>query len=235
MPERIDVQLFKLRRRMIKMCSLVDDQVESALKAVTTEDNELAEKVIRLDLKVDTYDLKISKACQKIFALNHPLAADLRFLMSALTINNNLERIGDIAVNLCENFLLKGRKPSFFERIKFLDMARIVREMIQNSIDSFIRLDLSLAKKVIVADKALDRINVENHRLIIDIMKEDRDSIDEAVAYMVMCRQLERIGDHATNIAEDVYFIVEARTVRHNYSEFFEGDSSNGPGSTEEG
>ena len=86
MPERIDVQLFKLRRRMIKMCSLVDEQVESALKAVTTEDHELAEKVISLDLKVDSYDLKISKACQKIFALNHPLAADLRFLMSALTI-----------------------------------------------------------------------------------------------------------------------------------------------------
>ncbi len=229
MPSRIDVQLLKLRRRMIKMCSLVDEQVESALKAVTSEDHELAKKVISLDLKVDSYDLKISRACQKIFALNHPLAVDLRFLMSALTINNNLERIGDIAVNLCENFLLKGKKPLFFDRIKFLDMAQIVREMIQNSIDSFIRMDTTLAKKVIIADKTLDKINVENHKLIIDIMKEESESIDEGVAYMVMCRQLERIGDHATNIAEDVYFIAEARTVRHNYCEFFEGNPDNSP------
>ncbi|GAB1349868.1 hypothetical protein MASR1M107_20820 [Ignavibacteriales bacterium] len=108
-------------------------------------------------------------------------------------------------------------------------MAQIVREMIQNSIDSFIRMDTTLAKKVIIADKTLDKINVENHKLIIDIMKEERETIDEGVAYMVMCRQLERIGDHATNIAEDVYFIAEARTVRHNYCEFFEGNPDNSP------
>jgi phosphate transport system protein len=203
------------------MCSLVDEQYESALRVIYNEDIELAHRVIELDHKVDRYDLKIADSCQKIFALNKPVSSDLRLLMSAPMINNNLERIGDIAVNLCENFLLKKKKPEFFDRIKFIDMAHIVQEMLRNSIDSFIRMDVGLAKTVIVADKILDKLNVENHNLIVELMKEDKENIQDAVAYLVMCRQLERIGDHATNIAEDVFFIVSGRTVRHKYGEFF--------------
>ncbi len=219
MRHRIDEQLLKLRRRMIKMCSLVDEQVESAFRAIQNDDPELAARVILLDEKVDLYDLKISRSCQKILAINQPVAVDLRMIMSSISINNNLERIGDIAVNLCENFRLKNRKPLFFDRIKFVDMAHIVREMLRNSIDSFIRLDSTLAVQVLGTDRLLDRLNVENHRIMIDIMKEERDNIEEAVAYLVMCRQLERIGDHATNIVEDVLFIVHGKTVKHNYNE----------------
>ncbi|GJQ32927.1 MAG: phosphate transport system regulatory protein PhoU [Ignavibacteriaceae bacterium] len=219
MRHRIDEQLLKLRRRMIKMCSLVDEQVESAFRAIQDEDPDLAARVIELDEKVDLYDLKISRSCQKILAINQPVAIDLRMIMSSISINNNLERIGDIAVNLCENFRLNNHKPHFFERIKFIDMAQIVREMLRNSIDSFIRLDTNLAIQVLGTDRLLDRLNVENHRIMIDLMKEDPANIEEAVAYLVMCRQLERIGDHATNIAEDVLFIVQGETVKHNYND----------------
>lgn len=213
-------QLNKLKTRLIKMCSIVDEQVELGIDAVLSDDKSKARFVIERDSKVDKYDIKIDRICQKIFALNQPVAMDLRLIMSALTINSNLERIGDIAVNICENYLIKGKKPHFFDRTRFSQMAEITREMIKNAIDSFIESNASMAKRVIEKDEILDKINIENHKIMIDIMKENQENIEEAVAYLVMCRQLERLGDHATNIAEDVFFIVEAQTIKHNYEKY---------------
>lgn len=230
MERHFDQQLDKLKTRVIKMCSLVDEQVEMALRAVETENSELAEQVIARDKKVDKYDLKIEKICQKIFALNQPVASDLRLIMSSLTINSNLERISDIAVNICENFLLHKRKPVFYDRIKFSAMSVVVKEMIKNAIDSFIGQNAKLAEEVIKSDDELDRLNRENHKVMIDIMKEDKENVEMGVAYLVMARQLERMGDHATNIAEDVYFIVEAQIIKHNYEKFIfnETEEENG-------
>jgi phosphate transport system protein len=203
------------------MSSLIDEQLQLAFEAINAENCELAQDVIRLDEKVDLWDLKIDKACLKIFALYQPVAIDLRLLISALTINRNLERIGDIIVNLCENFLLSGKKPVFYDSIKFAEMANIVSEMLRTAIDSFIQMDATLAEEVIKSDRILDKLNVENHTLIIRIMKEEGIYIEEAVSYLVMCRLLERIGDHTTNIAEDIFFIVEGKTIKHNYEKFF--------------
>ena len=214
-------QLEKLKTRLIKMCSLVDEQLELALKAVDEEKPELALLVIERDNKVDKYDLKVDRICQRIVALNQPVAMDLRMIMSSLTINNNLERVGDIAANIAENFLLIKKKPSFFERIKFASMAQITTGMLKNAIDAFINGDPKTAEKVIQSEELLDKLNVENHKISIEIMKEDKDNIEAAVAFLVICRQLERIGDHATNIAEDVFFIVQAQNIRHNYEKFF--------------
>ncbi len=221
MERHFDQQLDKLKTRVIKMCSLVDEQVDMAIRAVEKEDVALAQQVIERDKKVDKYDLKIEKICQKIFALNQPVASDLRLIMSSLTINNNLERIGDIAVNICENFLLHKRKPSFYDRTKFSAMTIVVKEMIKSAIDSFIGQNAKLAEEVIKNDDELDRLNRENHSIMINIMKEDKENIEIGVAFLVMSRQLERMGDHATNIAEDVYFIVEAQLIKHNYEKFF--------------
>ncbi|HPI37491.1 MAG TPA: phosphate signaling complex protein PhoU [Ignavibacteriaceae bacterium] len=214
-------QLEKLKTRLIKMCSLVDEQLELALKAVNEENPELALLVIERDNKVDKYDLKVDRICQRIVALNQPVAMDLRMIMSSLTINNNLERVGDIAANIAENFLLIKKKPSFFERIKFASMAQITTGMLKNAIDAFINGDPKTAEKVIQSEELLDKLNVENHKISIEIMKENKDNIEAAVAFLVICRQLERIGDHATNIAEDVFFIVQAQNIRHNYEKFF--------------
>lgn len=214
-------QLEKLKTRLIKMCSLVDEQLELALKAVNEENPELALLVIERDNKVDKYDLKVDRICQRIVALNQPVAMDLRMIMSSLTINNNLERVGDIAANIAENFLLIKKKPAFFERIKFASMAQITTGMLKNAIDAFINGDPKTAEKVIQSEELLDKLNVENHKISIEIMKENKDNIEAAVAFLVICRQLERIGDHATNIAEDVFFIVQAQNIRHNYEKFF--------------
>jgi len=224
MERQFEIQMEKLKNRILKMCSLVDEQFDSAIKSIENENVDLAMQVIEKDNKVDKYDVKIDKACQKLLALRQPVATDLRFIMSAMTINSNLERIGDIAVNISENFLLHKKKPSFLSRSNFTPMANLVREMIRNSIDSFINNDPKLAQKVIEADDVLDKYNIDNHQILINIMKENKDDIEAAVTLLVICRQLERLGDHATNIAEDVYFIVEAQMIKHKYVKYLFGE-----------
>ena len=231
--EQFELQMDKLKNRILKMCSLVDEQFETAIKAIEEENIELAQQVIEKDDKVDKYDVKIDKACQKLLALRQPVATDLRFIMSAMTINSNLERIGDIAVNIAENFILMKKKPSFISKSNFTPMANLVREMIRNSIDSFINNDRKLAQKVIESDDMLDKYNVDNHQILINIMKENKDDIEAAVALLVICRQLERLGDHATNIAEDVYFIVEAQMIKHKYVKYIFGELEEDEDNTE--
>ena len=220
MERQFDQQLEKLKTKVLKMCSLVDEQVDLAIRAIDEENPSLSDIVLEKEKKVDKYDLKIDKICQKIFALNQPVAMDLRLIMSALTINTNLERMGDIAVNIVENSKLIGKKPEWISKTNFTEMSKIVREMIRNSIDSFIQDDAQLSKKVIETDKILDKLNKENHDMLIEIMKKNSNDIQAAVALLVISRQLERLGDHATNIAEDVYFIVEARMVKHKYEKY---------------
>jgi phosphate transport system protein len=224
MERQLDQQMDKLRTRIIKMCSLVDEQIELAVRTIEEENEELANLIIDREKRVDKYDLKIDKACQKIFALNHPVAMDLRLLMSSLTINSNLEKIGDGAMALAQIYLTVGKKPPFYNRIKFREMAAVMKGMIQNAIDSFIEMDAKLAAKVIETDKQLDILNTENDKLLVDIMKEDREQIDAAVAYLLMAQQIERLGDLATNIAEDIYFVVEAQIIKHNYEKYIFGD-----------
>jgi phosphate transport system protein len=224
MERLFDIQIEKLKTRLIKMCSLVDEQVEFAIRSIEEENIELAQLVVDRDKKVDKFDVKIEKICQKIFALNQPVAMDLRLIMSSLTINNNLERIGDIAVNIAENFLLFGKKPAFFNKTKFSEMAKIAKEMVKDAIDAFIENNAKLAQKVIKTDDLLDELNRENHKILIDIMKEKTANIEQAVGLLVTSRQMERMGDHATNIAEDVYFIVEAQLIKHKYEKYLMSD-----------
>ena len=225
MERQFDIQIEKLKKKILKMCSLVDEQVEFSIKAIDENDHELAKLVIERDVKVDKYDVKIEKICQKIFALNQPVAMDLRLIMSAITINTNLERIGDIAVNIAENFLILKSKPDFISRTKYSEMAKLVKEMIRNAIDSFIQNDPKLAQKVIQTDPIIDSYNIENHQILIELMKEDPGNIEPAVALLVISRQLERLGDHATNVAEDVFFIVEAQMIKHKYEKFIMEDN----------
>ena len=220
----IDEHIEKLKTRVIKMCSLVDEQVESAIKSVEEENLELAQQVIEKDNKVDKYDNKIDKICQKIFALTQPVAMDLRLIMSSLTINNNLERIGDIAVNIAEYIKMIEKKPAFFKQIKLEEMFILTKQMLKDSIDAYIAGDEKLAKTVIESDDRLDQLNFDNHKILVEIMKQNPDNIEPGIALLVMSRQLERLGDHCTNIAEDVFFIVEAHMVKHKYEKFLFAD-----------
>src|SRR4030065_232359 len=224
MESLLDEHIEKLKTRVIKRCSLVDEQVQSAIKAVEDEDLELAQQVIDKDSKVDKYDNKIDKICQKIFALTQPVAMDLRLIMSSLTINSNLERIGDLAVNIAEYAIMIKKKPGFYNQTKLEEMFKVTKQMLKDAIDSYIGGNETVAKSVIETDDRLDKLNVDNHKILIEIMKQSSDNIEPAVALLVMSRQLERLGDHCTNIAEDVFFIVEAHLVKHKYEKYLFGD-----------
>lgn len=220
MERQFEIHLNKLRTRIIKMSSLVEEQVTYAIKAIEEENVELSELVRMREENVNKLDRKIEKTCQKIIALSQPVAMDLRLVISALTINTNLERIGDLAENIARSYLELKKKPDFIERTNFAEMTKIVKSMIGDSIDSFNNNDAELAKKVIEMDNRLDNLFAENRKIIIGLMKEDPDRIDKALNILEICRHLERAGDHATNIAEDVYFIVEAQLIKHKYEKY---------------
>lgn len=227
MERLLDEHLEKLKTRVIKMCSLVDEQVQNAIKAVETDDLQLAQSVIERDKKVNKFDVKIDKICQRIFALAQPVAMDLRYIMSSLTINSNLERIGDIAVNIAENIILIKQKPQFYSETVLERMFSITQQMLKNAIDAFIGANPDLAKEVILADDVVDKLNADNHNILKSIMKRSPDNIEGAVALLVISRELERLADHATNIAEDVFFIVEAQLIKHKYEKYIFGEDDN--------
>lgn len=224
MERLLDEHLEKLKTRVLKMCSLVDEQVQFAIKAFETEDMELAQSVIDRDKKVNKYDVKIDKICQKIFALSQPVAMDLRYIMSSMTINSNLERMGDIAANIAENVLVVKKKPSYYSQTKLEEMFKVTQQMLKDSIDAFISGNADLAKKVIIADDIVDNLHAENHTILKSIMKQNPDNIESAVALLVISRELERLADHSTNIAEDVFFIVEAQLIKHKYEKYIFSD-----------
>jgi len=220
MDRHFDIQLDKLKTKIIKMCSLVDEQLDFTLKLFENVNTDLAISIIDRDEKVDKYDVKIERICQRIFALNQPVAMDLRVIMSAITINTNLERIGDITTNIAESFLRLGEKPAFFEQTKIPAMGASVKEMIKNSIDAYIEGSSALAQKVIANDDIVDNLNRENHKVLIEIMKEKPANIEPGIELLGISKQLERIGDHATNIAEDIFFINEAQLIKHKYEKY---------------
>ncbi len=215
MERLFDIQIEKLKTKLIKMCSLVDEQVEFAIRSVEENNRALADIVEERDDKVDKYDIKIEKICQKMFALNQPVAMDLRLIMSALKINANLERIGDIAVNIALDSKDLDSTPSFFERLHFNEIADIARSMIKMAIDSFIDNDIDLAKKVITSDDKLDDLVNEDSNLLKEIMKEKPENVEPGLIFYSIFQELERLGDHATNIGEEVYFIMKAQSIKH--------------------
>ncbi len=208
-------QLDQLRTNIIKMGSLVEEQIDFAIRALEEQNLEIARLVIERDSKVDEYDNLIDGQCERIFAMTQPVAIDLRLLMSALKMNNELERIGDIAKNIAERVepLLENAKLIRDSRI--LEMAGAARRMVQTAIDSFVNNDPRLARGVCIDDDRVDALNVEIFRLLVDQMKRDPVMIEPAAHLMILARHIERFADHATNIAEDVIFLVDAKIIKH--------------------
>ncbi|OGU34884.1 MAG: phosphate transport system regulatory protein PhoU [Ignavibacteria bacterium GWB2_35_6b] len=215
MERPFDIQIEKLRTKIIKMCSIVDEQVGLSINSILNYDKSLADLVIEIEEKVDRFDVKIERICQKLFALNQPVAMDLRLIMSALKINSSLERMGDLAVNIARNSKDLKNPPGFMQRLNFEEIARIAREMIKKSFDSFINSDAELAKSVISSDNQLDEFVKVNSKILIEIMKEKAENIENALIIHSVLQEIERLGDHAVNISEEVYFIIKAQSLKH--------------------
>ncbi len=207
--------LDKLRSRIIRMGSLVEEQVEFAIRAVLEDKREFASIVMERDDKVDKLDIKIDKQCQKIFALHQPVASDLRLLLVALRLNNELERTGDLAFNISRQMLGMKNAAALAERIGLEQLTQATFTMVKGALDSFVNNDPQLAYQIMRTDDQVDRLTKEFTDDLVQKMKKDADMIEEGVAMITIVRTLERMADQATNIAENVIFLVEAKLVRN--------------------
>jgi phosphate transport system protein len=216
MERHFERELGELKSNLVAMGSLVDQQINEACNALFEGDQKLAERVIKTDAAVNDFDTLIDKQCQRIFALSQPVAIDLRLLMSALKINNEIERIGDIAVNIAERVEPLVMHQKFLHTTRLSEMAQIARIMVKDSLDAFVGNNPGIATRVLESDDVVDSLDRTVFRQMVAAMKADSSMIDPASHIIVLSRHIERLADHSTNIAEDVIFLVDAKIVKHN-------------------
>jgi phosphate transport system protein len=206
-----EADLEKLRTRMIRMGSLVEEQLNFAVRAILEDRRELALIVLERDDKIDKLDIKIDKQCQKIFALHQPVAGDLRLLLTALKMNSSLERMGDLAFNIARSYTEHPDLHALAHRITFERLSENVAKMVTWSLNSFINSEPDLATNIIRSDTQIDAIEREMVQLVTSLMKEDSELIELGIQMILILRSLERIADQTTNIAENVIFLVKSR------------------------
>lgn len=215
MQEHFSKEVENLKTNLIKMASIVDEQVERAITALETGNIDLCKGIKSKDLEIDAYDNLIQTECENILALFQPVASDLRFIISSLMINNQLERCGDIAVNIAQRVKKTADHHSIIVESQILEMGKNAREMVKNAIDSFVHTDTVLAQKVLESDEIVDNLNKSAFKTLIAKMQADSTVIEACGHLIVLTRQIERLADHATNIAEDLVFYVNAEIITH--------------------
>ena len=194
-------------------------RIRQAVQALMERRLELAEQVIAGDQEVNDLQIEIDDRCLKLLALQQPMASDLRLITAAMKINSDLERIGDQAVNIAENASLLLAHPPLKPLLDLPRMAELAQQMTRDSLDAFVRRDAALARSVLQRDDEVDHLKDQNFRVLLTYMMADPGTIERALALILVARNLERVADHATNIAEDVIFLVEAKDVRHHHEE----------------
>jgi phosphate transport system protein len=208
-------ELSKLKEQLLKMGGMAERAISNAIDALVRRDTPLAEKTIGEDEKINKMELVIDEWCLKLLALHQPLAADLRFITSAMRINVELERIGDLAVNIAERVVSLNQEPQLKPYIDIPRMAEITKNMVKDVLDAFVNGDAELARGVCQRDDQVDALNDQVFRELITYMLADPKTITRAVHLIIVSRYLERIADHATNIAEGVIFMVKALVIKH--------------------
>lgn len=213
--KRYEEELKKLREDILYMGGLVEDQIQKAVKSLVDRDSKLAEIIIERDHEVNRLDVNIDDLCIRLLALHQPAGRDLRFITTGLKITTDLERIGDMAVNICERAIELNDEPQLKPYIDIPRMAHISQRMIRESLDAFVREDTDLALKVCKDDDAVDQLNAQIFRETISFMIENPQTISRATKIGSVSKYLERIADHATNIGEMVIFMVKGKSIRH--------------------
>jgi len=208
-------ELEHLKTRLLEMGGLAEEQVRLSIKALVDRDRDLIERVLQADEPINKLHIEIDGRCFTLLALHQPMAVDLRAIVSAVKINTDLERVGDLAVNIAEAATRYATHPPVKKLIDIPRMATIAQSMLRDALDAFVRRDTTLAQRVLDQDDTLDDLKTQIFRELLTYMLQDPSTIEPALDLILVSRHLERIGDHATNIAEDVIFIVSARDVRH--------------------
>jgi phosphate transport system protein len=204
-----------VRGDLLKMGGLVERQIAEAMEALVNRDTPKAREIIARDAEVNRMDVETDEHCIRLLALHQPAASDLRFITTGLKITTDLERIGDNAVNICERVLELNEEPQLKPYLDLPRMAAAAQSMLKDSLDAFLRDDAALAEEVIERDDEVDQLNYQMYRELLSYMAEDPHTIPRATRLLFISKYLERIADHATNIAEMVVFMVKGRTIRH--------------------
>ena len=204
-----------LKTNIIKMASLVDEQVENSFKDMEDPEIKMYKHVKEKDREVDAYDNLIMTQCENLLALYQPVAIDLRFIMTALKVNDQLERCGDIAVNIAQRVKKTNKSREIMLDTKLMEMGRAARSMVNDAITSFINKDVELAKSILERDDIVDSLNKVIFKELVKKIQNDPAIAEPCAHLIVLSRHIERLADHATNIAEDVVFLVEAEIIAH--------------------
>jgi phosphate transport system protein len=211
----LEKELSDLKERLLTMGSVVEAQVARSIKSLVDRDNALASKVIEADHEVNRMEVEIDEECIRLLALRQPEAGDLRFITTAMKIVTDIERIGDLAVDVSERALELNEEPNLKPYIDIPRMAKAARNMLKEALDAFVNRNSELAWSVLDQDDFVDELNKQIFRELLTFMIEDPHSISRAIRITYISKYLERIADHATNIAEMVVYLVEGRIIRH--------------------
>jgi len=205
-----------LKKQILNLGKMVEQNVHKALQSVETSNVALAQEVIDGDTEVDLVEVEVEEECLKILALHQPVATDLRFIVAVLKINNDLERIGDLAVNIASRARKLGALTiPAHTSIDFQGAESKIRDMLRKSLEALVNLDEDLAKWVWSADSQVDDINRSVHHQVIKAIREHPEDVERLILLLSVSRNLERIGDHSTNIAEDILYMIRGEIVRH--------------------
>ena len=210
-----DDELADLKTTLLRMAGLAEDQIDKALTALVTRDSALARHVIERDHQVNTLDVEIDEECIRLLALHQPAARDLRLVTTAMKISTELERISDLAENVSERTIELNEEPQLKPYIDIPLMGKMARTMVKESIDAFVKDDSALARKVLTDDDFVDDLMEQLFRELLSFMLEDTRTISRAIRLSFIAKYLERMADHATNIAELVVYLVEGKIIRH--------------------
>lgn len=210
-----EIELQEIKNGLIYIGALTEKAIQNAMKSLSERDSEMAHKVIKDDDEIDKLDTEMEERCIRNLALRQPTAIDLRFITTAIKITGHLERIGDMAVNIAEKAIQLNEEPKLKPYIDLPRMADLVVEMVNNSLDSFIRSDLNIAEKVRQTEQITDDLNEQIFRELLTFMMEDSKCIHRALLIMHVSKNLERIADHAKGIADMVTYMVTGENVRH--------------------
>jgi phosphate transport system protein len=208
-------ELENLKTLLLEMSSLVEAGIQRSIHAVVQRDRGAAERVLESEARINTIELEIDALAINLLALHQPMASNLRFIIAALKINTNLERMGDLAVNIAQRANSLIDEPSSELMVDIPLIASLVQSMVRKSMDAFVSNDVDLARTVLVSDDAVDSLRTASYHQLVEFMKQDPRNIRRALDLLAVTRGLERLADHSTNIAEDVLFYVEGIDVRH--------------------
>jgi len=212
-------ELDALKGKLLEMSAIVENSIYRSVQAVMERNEELARHVLANEARVNQLEIEIDEDSIRLIALQQPVAADLRLITVAVKINNDLERMGDLAVSIAERALQLVREPSISPQIDIPHIAGLVQSMVRKALDSFVNRDAELARSVLVSDDAVDNLRTANYHELISFMEKNPQQIAQAFQLLSVVRNLERIADHSTNIAEDVLFLVKGIDVRHHNEE----------------